>query len=104
MARHLFSPLLSLLTTPVAHINLLLCLGKSQSESHMMRMLEDIDWQRTQHRGRLVKLHVEDATLQALLEPRRGSVRVPRKEMFRMLNHLERQHTEDRACQRPGEV
>ncbi|KAG6996878.1 ATP-dependent DNA helicase pfh1 [Fusarium oxysporum f. sp. conglutinans] len=93
------------------------------------RTLEDLDRQRTQNRARgrqgasqstvpnsltcqravhrrqeLVRVHPDDATLQALLEPRREPVRVPHAEILRMLDHLDRQRAEDRARRRAGET
>ncbi|KAJ3455137.1 hypothetical protein MRS44_013737 [Fusarium solani] len=93
------------------------------------RTLEDLDRRRTQNRARgrrgasqstvpnslasqravhrrqeLVRVHPDDATLQALAEPRREPVRVPHAEILRMLDHLDRQRAEDRARQRAGET
>jgi hypothetical protein len=91
------------------------------------RTLEDLDRQRTQNRARgrqgasqstvpnsltsqravhrrqePVGVNLDEATLRALLRPRREPVRVPHDEILRMLQHLDRQHAEERARQRAG--
>ncbi|EXM12957.1 hypothetical protein FOTG_18573 [Fusarium oxysporum f. sp. vasinfectum 25433] len=80
-------------------IHLLPCPGKNQSESQLMTSARAVH-----RRQELVRVHPDDATLQALLEPRREPVRVPHAEILRMLDHLDRQRAEDRARRRAGET
>ncbi|KAH7112672.1 hypothetical protein EDB81DRAFT_312081 [Dactylonectria macrodidyma] len=75
------------------------------------RTLEDLDRQNSLASQRAVhrpqgsaRVHFDDATLQALLEPRREPVRVPHEEILRMLDHMDRQRAKHRARQKARET